>query len=495
MFVKQSFDRFGDDLSELIFTYLTFEEKFRFECLSKQWQRLVYNKQTVLIVKENDQSFDNLFQLLFVKNVWCKTIDTNALKTVLKKCPNIHKINFINSFNRNHLSDISIDGSVLDVIIECCSRLDFFGLNIGSLGNDHDSVIRFGETLGQNIKAIDLHEYLSTDNQCYIDTRKLFLSMCPNIKSIVCTNYLFMNYQETEVLANLERLERMEISGNTESHVKGFVRFVDKHAMKMRRILLRLWVPHNGKIFVEIMTNIARFEHLEILNLEINGNLEGNKDRNVPGIGEIVSNCSELKRVFFMISNFEHDFFKLAGSFQNVKELIFTSQLCEIPDTNAKIKPLMNLKVLRIYYKSIGKHFFANVSKLAPNLKVFDFLIECEITEESLICMSWMKDLKVIHLFPNLGEEKPEKFIEKLLYYWPKLLEIELKLKSNISLESIDKLKQFAENNPKIKISLEFYSDQNNHGANIMLYGLIIIFKPLLATNEHLLINRLYKFR
>jgi hypothetical protein len=46
--LKASFDRFGDDLSELIVSYLTIEDKFRFQCLSKQWRRLVFNKTYVL---------------------------------------------------------------------------------------------------------------------------------------------------------------------------------------------------------------------------------------------------------------------------------------------------------------------------------------------------------------------------------------------------------------------------------------------------------------
>ena len=31
-------DRFGDDLTELILQYLTFEDKVRLECVSKQWR-------------------------------------------------------------------------------------------------------------------------------------------------------------------------------------------------------------------------------------------------------------------------------------------------------------------------------------------------------------------------------------------------------------------------------------------------------------------------
>ena len=47
---KNSFDRYGDDLCGLVLSYLSLEDCFRFECLSKQWQRLVFKRQHSLIV-------------------------------------------------------------------------------------------------------------------------------------------------------------------------------------------------------------------------------------------------------------------------------------------------------------------------------------------------------------------------------------------------------------------------------------------------------------
>ena len=48
VYANNSFDRFGDDLTELIVSYLWFEDKVRLECVSKQWRRLIYNKQFVI---------------------------------------------------------------------------------------------------------------------------------------------------------------------------------------------------------------------------------------------------------------------------------------------------------------------------------------------------------------------------------------------------------------------------------------------------------------
>ena len=45
---KYSFDRIDDDLCEVLLSYLSLEQKFRFECVSKQFKRCVYQRQNQL---------------------------------------------------------------------------------------------------------------------------------------------------------------------------------------------------------------------------------------------------------------------------------------------------------------------------------------------------------------------------------------------------------------------------------------------------------------
>jgi hypothetical protein len=44
-----SFDRFCDDLCQLLLSYLLVSDKIRYECVSKQWQQLIYNKQNKVV--------------------------------------------------------------------------------------------------------------------------------------------------------------------------------------------------------------------------------------------------------------------------------------------------------------------------------------------------------------------------------------------------------------------------------------------------------------
>src|SRR5687768_5613566 len=82
---RDSFDRFGDDLCELLLSHLTIEEKFRYECVAKQFSRLIFNRQrsstlTVCQYYITVQCFKTKLLNYYVK------ISLNYIETVLRKC-------------------------------------------------------------------------------------------------------------------------------------------------------------------------------------------------------------------------------------------------------------------------------------------------------------------------------------------------------------------------------------------------------------------------
>ena len=76
---RRSFEwRICDDLSVEILKYLPFEDKLKLECVSKQFQRTVFNKCHKLSINS--------------RFVYRKRLNMDAIKSVLKKCPNINEI-------------------------------------------------------------------------------------------------------------------------------------------------------------------------------------------------------------------------------------------------------------------------------------------------------------------------------------------------------------------------------------------------------------------
>ncbi len=61
----QAFDyRICDDLCEVLLKYFPFEDKIKFECISKQFQRFIFNKQYVVHIKNsiNLKAFESLLK-------------------------------------------------------------------------------------------------------------------------------------------------------------------------------------------------------------------------------------------------------------------------------------------------------------------------------------------------------------------------------------------------------------------------------------------------
>ena len=96
-FRRDSFsDRVCDDLSQILLKYLSLEDKLKLECVSKQFQRTVFQKHYVF-----DERFLNF---LFKGNTFVsesrlrgsssdprvgRNRYLNGFSSILKKCPNI----------------------------------------------------------------------------------------------------------------------------------------------------------------------------------------------------------------------------------------------------------------------------------------------------------------------------------------------------------------------------------------------------------------------
>src|SRR6185437_15089515 len=88
MYAKDSMDRFGDDLCGLILSYLKLDDRFRCECVSKQWQRLVYTTVRHLTIDEKLMT-----QMTQKRNLCGETyLDVSVMATIAKKCPHIKSI-------------------------------------------------------------------------------------------------------------------------------------------------------------------------------------------------------------------------------------------------------------------------------------------------------------------------------------------------------------------------------------------------------------------
>ena len=158
IYARDSMERFGDDLTEQVIQYLWFSDKVMFECLSKQWQRLVFNKQM-----EIDLNY-NYFYRIVINLIKCTD---KSLESYLKKCQNISRVVLLRG----------LEGDELDLITKYCRRVTKLVIPYRV---HQQKLIEFGNKHGQWL------EEFGYDN-CEVvlkDYMKKFLQMCPNIKKI-----------------------------------------------------------------------------------------------------------------------------------------------------------------------------------------------------------------------------------------------------------------------------------------------------------------------
>ena len=111
-------DRFCDDLCSVIVSYLSFEDKIRFECVSHQFQRYLFVKQYVIEFNNNNNSIFNTQNNLSKLTLFNGNIRFKAFESVLKKCKFINKI--VISIERIGCKN---RGQVLQLITKYCKHL------------------------------------------------------------------------------------------------------------------------------------------------------------------------------------------------------------------------------------------------------------------------------------------------------------------------------------------------------------------------------------
>ncbi|CAG2174598.1 unnamed protein product [Oppiella nova] len=113
MYASDSLDRFGDDLCQHLVSYLPFEDRFRCECVSKQFARCLYDTIDGIAINRK------LMKKMKTKNIFGEEfIDFQNLSQILRKCGNIETIDC-----RNVGSNTRLVSEAIDELLDNCRHL------------------------------------------------------------------------------------------------------------------------------------------------------------------------------------------------------------------------------------------------------------------------------------------------------------------------------------------------------------------------------------
>ena len=350
VYAKNCFDRFGDDLTELILQYLTFEDKVRLECVSKQWRRLVFNKQFEIIITPFDK-YKNSIKVFADRT----QLNEQYLESVLKKCPNIKRVYL----------DLTVNTSVLSLIGRYCQRIKLLKYKYSR----DDNALDFFRINGHKLE--DLYLYKQYNPYRYEDSIeqnnkmiKSYLKYCPNLKII---NYPIevLIIADKEYLQKLESIKALEIRSNEVNKLKILS---DKYSKTMKTLNIKL----NDLTEEELKTCIkciARFENLKELRLEL-----GLSDITQPiddCLSLIGQKCNKLLK--FSYTSFIKEsvqFVKVFSQFKAIKNLNISLPFNTVLKENIEsLKHCKQLIKLDICNPELTEDFFTNIEIFVPKLR------------------------------------------------------------------------------------------------------------------------------
>ena len=400
-------NRLGDDLTELILSFLTFEEKIRFECVSKRWQRLIFNKQLAIgLIAEflrygrRPDSLDKLVtdseRYNKRKTGYRSRIDLKSLKSVLKKCPNITKA----------VLEVDTNGKEVSLIGQHCQRLT--AIELDPIAFNAKILLDFGRKRGHQLTEI---KFLGSCFDKQHDTIRDFLRLCPNVKKVyfrLCINPrvgeidIFVN-NGNEFLPKLEDIGDLRVRPN---EMKNFEVFAHQFSRTMQKLSIEMFGLSVAQLKT-CLTLISTFKNLESLKVSASKYLnpkqieEKSNETIDESLSKIVSNCPHLKKLHLTINYKSMVANRLMSVLSELKSatdlnLWLSNQIPKLDETIECLKNCQELKRFEIFATDLTEDFFANIHTVLPKIRFLSISCSKPISKSFIASLQSMEYLQTI---------------------------------------------------------------------------------------------------
>ena len=185
-------DRICDDLSEVLLQFLPLEGKQRLECVSKQFQRTVFQKQFKITLyssfQSNHEMSEDMKEKLFDKTYM------KSIESILKKYPNIQSMVL-------YLKNKIIFQSIVPLITKYCDHLNEFRVYLKDR-SEPEMNEEFYRKFGPKLKYIR-------------SAQSLDFNLFPNLHSLDKSNFGYSYvtaFPENVLPLNLKKLKELNIT-------------------------------------------------------------------------------------------------------------------------------------------------------------------------------------------------------------------------------------------------------------------------------------------
>ena len=426
---RDSFDvRFCDDLSIEVLQYLSLEDKLRLQCVSKQFQRTVFKRQSELYInlwdsEEHKKYLENkdLNNRNVYKYYYIEDQNLDSFKALLRKCPKITSIEIIGEYHWHRDYNPDKFNQVFRLIIENCNNLN----EVITMNDLNDSnLTEFYRKFGSKIK--NLPYFILIDFNRFPNIEKLQIDY-------IC------NYNDTIIpQLKLAKLKKLEIAFR-ERYEYMLQTFIDTFPT-----LTHLSVVFESKdqnAIYKPLRNISNLKHL--IHLKINNKYEKNNKRFCGLMKQMANNCQNLKSIVcrFYITDQNSDIkqlLSLLSAFPALKRLNLRLNFLAYFnfDEIISFKGLSNITHLTISFwiHSLNEKVLKNIDIDLPKLQYLEIKDKFDTTPEGVIQMadilSRLSRLETLKLKFKTGVHfKPieDKITEKCR----KIIKIEFKILDN----------------------------------------------------------------
>ena len=340
---KDSMDRFGDDLTELILSFLWFEDKIRLECVSKQWKRCVFQRQFFIEIDFYSNGSHNSMNKL-IDNDYYHHLDEEALELVLKKCPNIKKVKVY--------SNLNIKSNLMLKFGQYCPRLKSLIYSTKS--------VYFYRMYGHKLEELSIR---GTNDQI-----KHLLEFCPNLKIFYSNDISVLFNEDKEFLPKLEQIRK---------YFKIIPEYVNKMFIlsdKYSQTIKRFDVSFRNLTDEELKTCfdcISRFENLRELKLDLSFIISTEPiDYCLSLIGKKCTKLLKLDLYIYSLVLISVGFFLTFCEFKAIKKLkIHLTDNILLSGSVECFEHCTELYELDIFYDKLTEDFFTNIQLFIPKLQ------------------------------------------------------------------------------------------------------------------------------
>lgn len=464
-------DRICDDLCEVLLSFLSFEDKIRFECVSKQFQRIIFNKQNVLQSVESSRSLFFMFdsENKKTKNSLNQLFKLNDKRmdefvTVLQKCKSINSIDIIvnkNTMSRklSRICRYLVDSEeILRKMIRYCPKLKSISFNFNFISNE--LLIRFGKKFGKNLLNINFYGVNHKFNNKY----KTLLSFCVNLVSI---NDRLKHNSGIDLQAFVDSKQKLvpkltKAMINCRRDGLDVEPFVTNYKNTLKSIDFDA-VRESGQN--SILENISQLNKLE--ELKLNFRIK-TKPLFMNSMKAIANECKQIKSLQLILYknevSLDLDLMKLMKCFKQLKRLdlrLFYLRK-QTKDQTIKIGLFDDCKQLtrmRISSENIDDDFYENIHLYLPQL-IYLNISATNIKNKALKWISKLPNLKTFviqSLKSTCLSQITDPAICGLINNCPNIESIIFNSRPNLTKKTIDALIRLALNKPRIEFRHYFH--------------------------------------